>query len=125
MDNYESEIRPALARFCGWAWDEKRIYDSVNEMRYQRTSGKECQLSRILPDPLHNPADAWALQRVLLKWCDDRGYTFEWQTETYCTIINQTACGEASWIASESADTPEAALVLAAYSVATEKPPTA
>ena len=58
-EEYESMVRPALARFCGWRY----VFNEI--CPYWETPDKKWHYAGPA-DPLRNPADAWALMESLL-----------------------------------------------------------
>lgn len=60
LENYDTEIRPALAEFCGWT------HYKTDWGGFWQTADGKIHSSRNGPDPLRNPADAWELQKAMI-----------------------------------------------------------
>ena len=118
MENYESEIRPALARWMGrLEYLDKGVVRITMADGYQRAFDGD--FTRYLPDPLRQPADAWALMESLLRHF--KSVHLSTHSQEFECLIRQwipERGGTDTW---EVADTPRAALVLAAWEVVRER----
>lgn len=118
MENYESEIRPALARFVG-----RLEYLDKGVVRITMADGKERifdgDFTCYLPDPLRKPADAWALMEALLQHFEAAHLSAH--PQGFECLIRRWTSEQGDTDTWEVADTPKAALVQAAWQVVRER----
>lgn len=132
MENYEEVIRLALARFCGYKFGDVTLdCGNGDTLTYcniwippDYREGDYLPLSGF--DPLCNAADAWALQKRLIEkdydvtlfslpenvYSADTGTLDPKNIRYKCLVLSLSGA-----VFRVIADTPEAALILAAYEV--------
>jgi hypothetical protein len=105
-ENYDGEIRPALAHFCGWRYHFDGTFSWHNDTLQHKRTG--------CPDPLRSGEDAWRLQCVLMSLdFDTTLFIIPPERVSYKCLLLDLGGKPTRHIA----DTPELALVMAAYEV--------